>query len=84
VKANRFLTQAKKLKDCAGPVARMMPSVRHLGELLGPILYQLPPSLRIDPLRLKEFLDPLPRELMHVFEFRESSWYVPQTLALLE
>ena len=84
VKANRFLTQAKKLKDCAEPVARMMPPVRHLGEALGPILYQLPPNLRLNLARLEEFLALLPSDLTHVFEFRESSWYVPQTTALLE
>lgn len=84
VKANRFLTQAKKLKDCAEPVARMMAPVRHLGETLGPILYQLPPSLRINLSRLDEFLALLPPELIHVFEFREPSWYVPETLTLLE
>ena len=84
VKANRFLTQAKKLKDCAEPVARMMAPVRHLGETLGPILYQLPPNLRINLPRLEEFLGLLPRELIHVFEFRERSWYVPETLELLQ
>ena len=84
VKANRFLTQAKKLKDCAEPVARMMAPVRHLQDRLGPILYQLPPNLRINLPRLDEFLALLPRDLMHVFEFRERSWYVPETLALLE
>ena len=84
VKANRYLTQAKKLKDCAEPVARMMAPVRHLGETLGPILYQLPPSLRINLPRLEEFLELLPRDLTHVFEFRERSWHMPETLALLE
>ena len=84
VKANRFLTQAKKLKDCAEPVARMMAPVRHLGPTLGPILYQLPPNLRINLPRLEEFLSLLPRELIHVFEFREPSWYVRDTLDLLE
>lgn len=84
VKANRYLTQAKKLKDCAEPVARMMAPVRHLGGTLGPILYQLPPSLRINLPRLEEFLALLPRDLVHVFEFRERSWYVPETFALLE
>ena len=84
VKANRYLTQAKKLKDCAEPVARMMAPVRHLGSTLGPILYQLPPTLRINLPRLEEFLGLLPRDLTHVSEFRERSWYAPETLALLE
>ena len=76
VKANRFLTQAKKLKDCADAVARMRAPVRHLGPTLGPILYQLPPNLRFNLPRLEEFLSLLPRELTHVFEFRDPSWYV--------
>lgn len=84
VKANRYLTQAKKLKDCAEPVARMMAPVRHLGSTLGPILYQLPPTLRINLSRLEEFLSLLPPDLIHVFEFREPSWYVSETLGLLE
>jgi len=84
VKANRYLTQAKKLKDCAEPVARMMAPVRNLRETLGPILYQLPPTLRINLPRLEEFLGLLPRDLIHVFEFRERSWYVPEMLDLLE
>jgi uncharacterized protein YecE (DUF72 family) len=84
VKANRFLTQAKKLKDCAEPIARMMAPVRHLGTTLGPILYQLPPRFRVNLERLDEFLSLLPKDLTHVFEFREPSWHVPDTLALLE
>jgi uncharacterized protein YecE (DUF72 family) len=57
VKANRFITQARKLKDCAEPVARMMPPTRCLGGTLGPILYQLPPMLGLDLDRLEAFLE---------------------------
>ena len=49
VKANRFLTQAKKLKDCAEPLERFLTPARHLGATLGPILYQLPPRFRANP-----------------------------------
>jgi uncharacterized protein YecE (DUF72 family) len=84
VKANRFLTQAKKLKDCEEPLARMLPLFRRLGDTLGPILYQLPPRFRLNLERLESFLALLPRDLTHVFEFRDKSWYVPETLALLE
>ena len=84
VKANRFLTQAKKLKDCEEPLARMMAPVRHLGDTLGPILYQLPPRFRINLERLESFLELLPRDLVHVFEFRERSWLTSEMLALLE
>ena len=84
VKANRFLTQAKKLKDCEEPLARMMPPFRHLGDRLGPILYQLPPSLKLNLERLESFLELVPKDVTNVFEFRDKSWYVPDTLALLD
>ncbi len=84
VKANRFITQAKKLKDCAEPLERMLAPTRELGPTLGPILYQLPPSLRINLARLADFLSLLPKDLTHVFEFREPSWLTDETFALLE
>ncbi|HEX8302273.1 DUF72 domain-containing protein [Sphingomonas sp.] len=84
VKANRFLTQAKKLKDCEEPLARMMPPFRHLGETLGPILYQLPPRFRLNLERLESFLQLVPKDVTSVFEFRDRSWYVPEALELLE
>jgi uncharacterized protein YecE (DUF72 family) len=84
VKANRFLTQARKLKDCEEPLERMMAPVRQLGDRLGPILYQLPPRFRINLERLESFLTLLSRDVVNVFEFRDTSWLVPETLALLD
>ncbi|MFW2830151.1 DUF72 domain-containing protein [Sphingomonas sp. ID0503] len=84
VKANRFLTQAKKLKDCAEPLERNLTPVRALGDALGPVLYQLPPRFRANLERLESFLMLLPRDMTHVFEFREQSWMDPTVLALLE
>jgi uncharacterized protein YecE (DUF72 family) len=84
VKANRYLTQAKKLKDCGEPLARMMQPARHLGSTLGPVLYQLPPRFPINLERLDAFLQLLPGDVTNVFEFRDSSWYVDDTLALLD
>ena len=84
VKANRFLTQAKKLLNCEEPLERMMDAVRHLGDRLGPILYQLPPRLKLNLERLETFLRLVPKDVTNVFEFREKSWYVPETVELLE
>jgi uncharacterized protein YecE (DUF72 family) len=84
VKANRFLTQAKKLKECEEPLERFLTPTRKLGRTLGPILYQLPPRFRINLERLETFLKLLPPDLTHVFEFREKSWYAPETLELLD
>lgn len=84
VKANRFLTQAKKLKDCAEPLERMMTPFRHLGDRLGPILYQLPPRFRLNLERLENFLELIPGDVVNVFEFRDKSWYTDAVVALLE
>jgi uncharacterized protein YecE (DUF72 family) len=84
VKANRFLTQAKKLKDCAEPLARMMAPFRHLGDRLGPILYQLPPRFRLNLERLESFLELAPKDVTNVFEFRDKSWYDDRVFAALE
>jgi uncharacterized protein YecE (DUF72 family) len=84
VKANRFLTQAKKLKDCKQPLERMLSPMRKLGDRLGPILYQLPPRFHINLQRLEDFLKLLPRNLTHIFEFRDRSWLTVEMLALLD
>jgi uncharacterized protein YecE (DUF72 family) len=84
VKANRYLTQAKKLKDCEEPLERMMAATRHLESRLGPILYQLPPSMGLNLERLEDFLKLVPQDLTNVFEFRNQSWYVAETYGLLD
>ncbi|HVL79230.1 MAG TPA: DUF72 domain-containing protein [Sphingomicrobium sp.] len=83
LKANRFLTHMKKLAGIDEALAEFIGLARRLGPALGPILYQLPPSLHKDSGRLSAFLEQLPRDLEHVVEFRHASWYdeeVPETL----
>lgn len=84
VKAPRFITHMKKLKDCADPVAEFLARARNLGEAIGPILYQLPPRWACNVARLEEFIGHLPGDLAHVFEFREKSWMSEEVLALLD
>ena len=84
VKANRFLTHNKKLKDIADPLGEFVARSRALGGTLGPILYQLPPRWRFDAARLRDFAAVLPRDVEHVLEFREPSWMEPDALALLD
>jgi uncharacterized protein YecE (DUF72 family) len=83
VKANRFLTQAKKLKDCEEPLVRQMASFNALKPALGPVLYQLPPRFKVNLERLESFLKLLPEDVINVFEFREPSWYCDEVFALL-
>jgi uncharacterized protein YecE (DUF72 family) len=84
VKANRFLTQAKKLKDCEEPLERMMAPFRRLQFALGPILYQLPPRFRVNLERLERFLELIPKDVNNVFEFRDNSWFIDDVFTLLE
>ncbi|GAB4246585.1 MAG: DUF72 domain-containing protein [Thermoleophilia bacterium] len=83
VKASRYLTHMKRLKDPEEPVARLLSRTRHLDKALGPILYQLPPRFRADIPRLRNFLATLPPDLEHVLEFRDPSWFAPEVYELL-
>lgn len=61
VKAPRFLTHILRLKNIDEPLANFLASgVLALREKLGPMLWQLPPTLQFDPARLEAFLDKLP------------------------
>jgi uncharacterized protein YecE (DUF72 family) len=84
VKAPRFITHMKKLMDCAEPMGEFLTRTRNLGETIGPILYQLPPRWGVNLERLEAFAALLPRDLNHVFEFREKSWISEGVLAWLD
>jgi len=56
VKASRFITHIKRLKDCREPLKLMVRSFSGLGQKLGPILFQLPPRFRADGERLESLL----------------------------
>jgi uncharacterized protein YecE (DUF72 family) len=89
IKASRFLTHIKRLRDPDEPLKRLLGRARSLGPRLGPILYQLPPTMRIDVARLEAFLAAIHRRRAdrggsHVIEFRHPSWYVPEVFSLLE
>ena len=84
VKASRFLTHMKRLRDPHEPIERLMSRVQELGSSLGPVLYQLPANLHIDLPLLETFLRAVPRRGQHVMEFRDRSWYVNATFACLE
>jgi uncharacterized protein YecE (DUF72 family) len=83
VKANRYITHIKRLKDVSAEHKRFLKNARLLKEKLGPILYQLPPGLHQDIERLQAFLKLLPKKQLAVFEFRHESWYQDDTYDLL-
>ena len=62
VKASRFLTHLRRLKDAETALANFLASgILRLREKLGPVLWQLPPNFRYDHARLEAFFGSLPR-----------------------
>jgi len=82
VKASRYLTHVRRLSDPDEPLERLWSRARCLGNRLGPVLYQLPPRWKPNHERLSSFLAALP-DAPQAIEFRDRSWYVPVTFALL-
>jgi uncharacterized protein YecE (DUF72 family) len=83
VKANRYITHIKRLKDTSEELNRFFERIDLLKEKLGPILYQLPPSMHKDLDLLEAFIKLLTEKCPAVFEFRHESWYSEDTYALL-
>ncbi|CAM3450932.1 DUF72 domain-containing protein [Sphingobacterium prati] len=84
VKASRFITHVKKLHVDHDTIDQFMLRAAHLKEKLGPILFQLPPRWHVNTERLHDFLVKLPTDHRFVFEFRDSSWNIPEIYKLLE
>src|SRR5690242_19617840 len=74
VKASRFITHNKKLKDPENALENLLPRAQVLGPKLGPILFQLPPKWGVNVERLETLLSLLPKKHRYTFEFRELSW----------
>jgi uncharacterized protein YecE (DUF72 family) len=96
VKASRYLTHMKKLRQPARPLRRLLTRVAALQSHLGAILYQLPEEMQADAPRLHHFLSeirrisssvrasrPLAPPFQHVLEFRHPSWYTDGTFEML-
>src|SRR5262249_6956841 len=83
IKASRFITHMKKLKDARTSSAKFFSGAERLGKKLGPILFQLPPRWHMDLDRLTSFLRSLPAHNKYVFEFRDPSWLNPHVYEAL-
>jgi uncharacterized protein YecE (DUF72 family) len=75
LKASQRITHQKRLVGAQADVDYFCQTARALGDKLGPILFQLPPNLKRDDAKLHDFLEGLPRNLEHAFEFRNASWF---------
>jgi uncharacterized protein YecE (DUF72 family) len=83
LKAPRRITHIGRLANVEQPVRFFAETARGLGVKLGPLLFQLPPSLRKDTSRLADVLAQLPPDLRVAFEFRHPSWFTDDVYALL-
>jgi uncharacterized protein YecE (DUF72 family) len=83
LKAPQRVTHVKRLAGAAEDVASFQGAAAELGDALGAVLWQLPPSLRKDLPRLRDFLALLPRGGRAAFEFRDASWHSDDVLAAL-
>lgn len=69
VKGSRFITHMKKLKDVEIAMANFYASgVLELKNKLGPVLWQLSPSLKFDRRRMEDFIQILPRTVFEAYE----------------
>jgi uncharacterized protein YecE (DUF72 family) len=85
VKAHQVITHIKRLKGTEEFLPRFLATIAPLASAgkLGPVLFQLPPNLKIDLVLLNDFLALLPRTLPAAFEYRHESWFADSTWDVL-
>jgi uncharacterized protein YecE (DUF72 family) len=84
IKASRYITHIRRLRECRDPVRLLWSRCRRLGKKLGPVLFQLPPNFRADVDLLRGFLRLLPKTMRAAFEFRHPSWESDETRRVLD
>ncbi|PZF82702.1 DUF72 domain-containing protein [Jiangella anatolica] len=84
MKASRYLTHIRRLRDPEEPVRRFLDVAAGLGGQLGPVLIQLPPNLKAAPDRLDRCLSLFPRDVRVAVEPRHESWWTDEVRAVLE
>ncbi|HEX9696215.1 MAG TPA: DUF72 domain-containing protein [Actinomycetota bacterium] len=83
IKASRFITHVRRLRDVGEAVTVLIERASALAGKLGPILYQVPPSLHRDDALLDLFLATLPPYPRATIEFRHDSWFDDAVFAKL-
>ena len=84
VKGPRFTTNRRDLSGAGESIERFITSgIRELGDKLGPILWQFPPTRHFEADALRPFLAALPTDLRHVIEARHPSFADPAWVELL-
>jgi uncharacterized protein YecE (DUF72 family) len=84
VKASRFITHIRRLRDVEEPIRFFWSRTRLLGPTLGPVLFQVPPRFRADVPLLRDTLSVLPTGMRTAFEFRDASWWHDDVFSALD
>jgi uncharacterized protein YecE (DUF72 family) len=84
LKASQRITHAARLKNTQSDLDYFISVAQHLGERLGPTLFQLPPGFKKDLALLRDFLAQLGGRLKAAFEFRDQSWFDDSVYAALK
>jgi uncharacterized protein YecE (DUF72 family) len=84
VKVNRRITHLKRFKGTRKLVRDFCAFAEVLGQHMGCFLFQLPPSFRYTPARLREIVRQLDPRHRNVVEFRHCSWWNDDVLAVFE
>ncbi|HKO15932.1 MAG TPA: DUF72 domain-containing protein [Gemmatimonadaceae bacterium] len=84
LKASMRITHHARLKpECADALGFLLKNTAVMGGRLGPILFQLPPNMKKDLERLKNFLALLPAGRRFTIEFRHESWFDEDVFGVL-
>lgn len=83
VKASRYLTHVRRLREPDEPLQRLWSGADRLGNHLGPMLYQLPPRWRPNHDRLAAFLASVPEGRPQAIEIRDRRWYGSRLTGML-
>ncbi len=84
LKASRRITHQQRLKESDDSLDYLLKTSDVLGERRGPLLFQLPPFLKIDTERLESFLKLVPEGVRAAFEFRNDTWFTSEVYQTLE
>jgi len=85
IKASRRITHISRLKESAADSVQFLyKALESLGAKRGPVLFQLPPTMKKDLPRLEAFLAMLPADHRAAFEFRNETWFDDAVYAALK
>ena len=83
LKASQRITHMRRLKDVDEPLSYMLRAASTLKDRMGPVLFQLPPNMKKDAARLRDFLAQVPTHHRAALELRHQSWFDDEVFGIL-